>query len=191
MRHSGDGDPGLASHSELAPDDGFVPIYGKPELEKVLVAERAAEASGARQLVELEAGSDDDATRVARANLDVRRRFIAMLESCQVQGRSCPPRLDEPAWSYDVEADADPKLDVALQFDLAGWRAVTGELHGRACACRTLDCVDSLEVAIARLESRPAHDVAGDEPATTAVTRARECLFRLRGKHAEPHPPSE
>jgi hypothetical protein len=39
-----------------------------------------------------------------------------------------------------------------------------------------------MEVAIARLEARPMPDVRGDETASQSITRARECLTRLRGK---------
>ena len=47
---------------------------------------------------------------------------------------------------------------------------------------RTLACVDSLGVAIDELEPRPMPEVQGDEAATASLTRARGCLFRLRGK---------
>jgi hypothetical protein len=167
--HAG-GDTVLATHDSLASDDDYQPSYSKADLEKALITERAAES-------QLEAQGDDAAADVA-----VRRRFIASLETCQASGRTCPPRLDDPPWSYDVEGDADPKLDAPLRFDVDDWRAVSAELFGRACACRTAQCVESMEVAIARLESRPMPDVRGDEAASLSITRARECLTRLRGK---------
>src|SRR2546430_1412214 len=70
----------------------------------------------------------------------------------------------------------------ALRYDLGGWRALAAELHGRSCACRTLACVDGVGAAIDQLEQRTPLAVQGDETAALSVTRARECLFRLRGK---------
>ena len=179
---------GPTAHSQLADDDRYVPSYGKPELQKALYAERAAEATGEKQVAELEAGAADmpaqDRLRVARADLAVRRRFIATLEACQADGTLCPPRLDDPAWAYDYDADQiiAPPIDAAMRFELDGWRKIADELFGRACACRTILCVDGVGVAIDRLEKKPAADVQGDETASLAITRARECLFRLRGK---------
>ena len=122
--------------------------------------------------------------RFARADLAVRRRFIQSLEACQAAGRACPPRLDDPVWSFDPDGTADPRLDAPLRFDLAGWQRVASELHGRACACRTQACVDSMQVAIDDLERRPMPEVQGDEDASRSITWARECLYRLRGKVA-------
>ena len=178
-------DPGDTPHSQLADDDAFKPTYGAPELQKALIAERGAEATGERIVAELEANGTDDRLFVARADLAVRQRFIASLETCEATGTQCPPRLDDPTWSYDPDPDGPlppPKLDAPLRFDLDSWRAIAGELHGRACACRTIACVDSLGVVIDALESRPMPEVAGDDAATLSITRARECLFRLRGK---------
>ena len=166
--------------SQLAEDDQFVPAYGKAELQKALIAERAAEASGERADSEAEAG-DANALHVEVANLAVRRRFIQVLELCEANARMCPPRLDDPPWHYAVDAETDPKLDVPLRFDLDSWRKVAGELHGRACGCRTPDCIDSMETAIARLEVRPMPEVQSDDLATFDITKARECLMRLRG----------
>lgn len=178
-------DPG-GSHGQLAAEDRFVPSYGKPELQKALIAERAAEATGERIVAELEAKSGDvrDQLRVAVADLAVRRRFIAMLEACEASGASCPPRLDDPSWTFDPDPDTvvAPPLTSALRFDVESWRTIGTELHGRACACRTISCVDSLGVAIDQLEKRPIADVQGDEAASGSITRARECLFRLRGR---------
>jgi hypothetical protein len=77
-------------------------------------------------------------------------------------------------------------MTAALRFDLDSWRGLAAELHGRACACRTLACVDSVGIAIDQLETRPMPEVQSDDAATTAITRARECLFRLRGKAPMP-----
>lgn len=170
----------ITYHTSLAADEEPPPPYGKAELEKALIAERAAEARGEREVSDAEAG-DPDTLRVAVANLAVRRHFIHVLELCEANARMCPPRLDEPPWHYTVDADTDPTLDVPLRFDLDSWRKVAAELHGRACVCRTLDCIDSMETAIARLEVRPMPDVQADDNATAEVTHARECLMRLRG----------
>jgi hypothetical protein len=171
----------------LADEDRYVPSYDKAELQKALFAERAQEATGERIVADLQAkadGAPPDPLRVALANLAVRRRFIAALEACEATGRFCPPRLDDPSWTYDLDGDRldQPPLDVPLRFDADGWRAIAGELHGRGCACRTLGCVDSVGVAIDRLERLAPTPVVGDEAATLSITRARECLFRLRGK---------
>ncbi len=178
----------------LATPDDYQPSYGKPELERALIAERGVEAALETKIAQMQVNLDaqldhvvaqtiDDEVRAATADLAVRRQFIAMLEACERDGQLCPPRLDEPAWSFDPESDsADPPLDAALRFDLADWQTIAAELHGRACACRTLACVDSMGVAIDRLETRPMHDVRGDETASESITRARQCLFRLRGR---------
>lgn len=181
-------EPDDQAHSALADEDAYKPTYGKPELQKALIAERGAEATAERRVSELEARPADsliaDQLRVAVVDLAVRRRFIQTLEACDAAGRWCPPRLDDPPWAFDPDPDrpADPPLTQALRFDLEGWRGLAAELHGRACACRTLSCVDSVGVAIDQLELRTAPDVQGDETATISITRARECLFRLRGK---------
>jgi len=179
----------------MADDDRFTPTYSKADLSKALIAERAAEATGEKTVAELYARMEasanreavvaaEDQLRVAQADLAVRRRFIASLEACEAAGTQCPPRLDDPPWTYDLEGDKPPPLNAPLQFDLAPWRAIAVELHGRACACRTLTCVDGLTVAIDVLETKPVKDVLGDDAATESITRARECLFRLRGKSA-------
>lgn len=167
------------THSELATDDDIRPSYGKAELEHALIAERGLEATGERRVAEAEG----DQLQIAIADLAVRRRFIATLEACQASGHTCPPRLDDPPWTFDIAADsAKPPLDTPLRFDLADWQKVAAELHGRACACRTIACVDSLDVVIDQLEQRPMPDVRGDEISSASITRARECLFRLRGE---------
>ncbi|CAN5916390.1 hypothetical protein BH11MYX3_BH11MYX3_16330 [soil metagenome] len=186
-------------HGELAGDDLYVPTYGKSELQKALIAERGAEATSERVVAELEAraidgasnGPDDDRLRVARADLEVRRRFIRSLEACESSSQACPPRLDDPTWSYDPDPDVvvAPKVDAELRFDLKSWQKLSAEMFGRACACRTIACVDSVGVAIDQLEKRPTPEVQGDEAASLSITRARECLFRLRGKQATPGGP--
>jgi hypothetical protein len=173
----------------LAEDTLYKPPYGKPELEKALIAERGAEATDEKNVSELEAKEAyDDRLRFAQADLAVRRRFIASLETCQDSGRACPPRLDDPPWAYDPDPDrpTPPPLDAPLRFDLGSWKKIAVELHGRACACRKQACVDSMQVVIDDLEARPMKDVQGDDEATQEIAWARECLFQLRGKVALP-----
>jgi hypothetical protein len=189
-------DPSDAPHSALADEELYKPSYAKPELQKALIAERGLEATGERRIAELEAkqaaGAStvaiDDQLRVAEADLAVRRRFIATLEVCEASGRLCPPRLDDPPWPFDPDPDQPipPPMTAPLRFDLDSWRGLTAELHGRACACRSLACVDSVGVAIDQLETRPMPEVLSDDGATISITRARECLFRLRGKAPMP-----
>lgn len=180
-------EPSIEPRGQLADEVLYRPTYGKAELQRALIAERGAEAKGEATIAELEAKEGmDDRLRFAQDDLAVRRRFIASLEACESEGRYCPPRLDDPPWAFDPDPDVQqpPKLDTPLRFDLASWQKVASELHGRACACRTLSCVDSMAVAIEQLEGRPMPEVQGDETATQSVTWARECLFRLRGKKA-------
>lgn len=170
-----------APSGTLADDEAYRPTYGREELERALTHERGAEVSAEVHVRDLEARGDDQ-LRTAAADLAVRRRFIASLESCQASGHNCPPRLDDPAWTYDPSSDADPTLDTPLRFDLEDWQKVAAELHGRACACRTKACVESMDAAIDKLEMRPMQDVRGDETASQSLTRARECLTRLAGR---------
>lgn len=182
-----------AAATGFADEDRFTPAYGKAELSRALIAERGAEAAADRALAELEAKAAaadppdltaDERVRTLTADLAVRRRFIASLEACEAGGRWCPPRLDDPPWAFDPDPDRpqEPPVESPRRFDLASWQKLAAELHGRACACRTLACVDSVGVAIDVLEARPMTEVTGDGDASLAVTRARECLFRLRGR---------
>jgi hypothetical protein len=177
------------THTQLADEDRYTPTYGKPELSRALIAERGAEATAEKTVAELEAkdprdAAADDKLRFATADLAVRRRFIASLEACESSGRWCPPRLDDPSWTYELDGDKPPPLDTPLRFDVDSWRRVVAELHGRACACRSIACVDGVGAAIHTLEPRPETAVQGDELVSLSLTRARECLFRLRGKSA-------
>ncbi len=169
--------------SELAADDEVKPTYGKPEIEKALIAERGAEATNERRVTDAEAAGDVEAASAARADLVVRQQFIAALVACQTGGHHCPPRLDDPPWKLTVAEDTSkPPLDTPLRFDLDDWQKLTAELHGRACACRTIACVDSLDAVMNELELRPVQDVRADEKASAELARARECTFYLRGK---------
>jgi len=193
------GDQGVNTHAQLADDDGFRPTYSKADLENALIAERGKEAREEHALADLQAAAERDPTispntpRLAEADLVVRRRFIATLETCQAEGRACPPRLDEPAWTWDIDpepaAAKPPPLDTPLRYDLDTWQKLTAELHGRACACRTQTCVDGVGVAIDMLETKPMRAVQDDDSAIAALTAARECLFRLRGKEVAKHGP--
>jgi len=172
--------------SGFATEPRYQPPYGKAELAAALTAERSAVTASERQLSELEArsGAGDDRVRAAQADLAVRGRFVAALETCAADGRWCPPRLDDPPWTYalDTAPSVDPPMTAELRYDVASWRVLAAELHGRACACRTVACVESLDFAIDKLEPRPVAVVRGDEAATASLTWARECLVRLRGK---------
>jgi len=167
----------------MASDDEPAPPYGRDELERALAVERDAIARAEQQVAAAESDArPDDSLAGALADLAVRRRFAASLEVCAAENRHCPPRLDEPAWSYDPAGGADPKLDTELRFSRASWQRIAKELNGRACACRTATCVESMFTAIDVLEAQPLPDVRGDETASEWITRARECLSRLRGE---------
>src|SRR5688572_25792406 len=129
--------------SEFAEEDRHVPAYSTTELQRALERERGAEASAERQVADLEArDAPYDQVRVARADLAVRRRFIAALEACEKSGRWCPPRLDDPPWAFDPDPPSPvaPPVTSPLRFDVDSWRTLAFELHGRACACRTIAC---------------------------------------------------
>jgi hypothetical protein len=177
--------PAKVDNGMFAEEALFQPAYSKAELERALIAERGAEAKEERILTELEAkDAAEDRLRVARADLAVRRRFIQSLEACQTSGQACPPRLDDPPWAFDPDPDSPlaPKIDTPLRFDLETWQKIAREMHGRACACRTISCVESVSVAIDQLEAKPTLEVQGDYGASESIMWARECLFRLRGK---------
>ncbi len=176
----------ITEHTAMAEDDP-APPYGKDELAQALAAEREQLARADAEARDAETKVSDEAhLRTAIANAAIRRRFVQTLEVCAATARLCPPRLDDRQWSYAVESDTDPPLDVPLRFDLESWRKVAAELTERSCTCRTIDCIESAEAAIARLEVRPMPDVQADDEATASITRARDCLMRLRGKRSLP-----
>jgi hypothetical protein len=170
----------LTTGATLATDDEPPPSYSKSALEQALITERGAEATDEQRVV---ANPDDYALA---ADLAVRRRFIESLESCQAATHHCPPRLDDPKWTWDPTSSAidpaKPPISSPLRFDLDSWRTIADELHGVACGCRTKTCVESLELTIQLLEARPMQDVEADDAASASITGARECLFRLRGR---------
>lgn len=175
-------------HTTLAPplEDEPSPPYDRAAIANALTVERAAEARDERVLTDAEASGDGDRLRVARANLAVRRRFIATLELCEAHGRLCPPVLDDAPLRPALASYAEPDNASGLRFDLESWRAIAVEVQGRACACRSVSCIETLDDLIDQLEVRPMPDVRADETASESLTRARECLFRLRGKRALP-----
>lgn len=170
-------------HTTLADDTEPAPSYDTAALQKALIAERAGEARDESLVAE---AGDPELRAAWMANLAVRRRFIRTLELCESKQRLCPPRLDDPAWPYTADSEGDPKLEAPLRFDLASWQQVAAEIHGRSCACRTMACLDSMEVVISRLEIRPTDEVQADDTANLELTLARECMARLRGKRALP-----
>jgi hypothetical protein len=177
------------AHAGFVADDGFKPAYGKADLDRALIADRGKEATLEQQIAALEANpGPDDQLHTAIADLAIRRRFIASLEACEAAGRDCPPRLDEPPWTWEPDAGTPPPLDTAISLDLAGWQRVSSELHGRACACRTVACLDGLGAAIDQLEARVEPAVRDDDAAAQSITWARECLLRLRGGRMRPPP---
>ena len=182
---------------EFAEEDRFIPSYNKADLSRALQRERGAEATAERVVSDLEAkdrdAAGDDQLRIAAADLAVRRRFIVTLEACESDARQCPPRLDDPPWSFDPDPGKplSPPVTAELRFDAESWRKVAAELHGRGCACRTIACIDTVGVAIDQLEVRPMPDVQGDVVASLSITRARECLYRLRGKSRAHAPRTE
>src|SRR4051812_31126764 len=78
---TGPGDE-IEMHSTFVADDEPAPTYEAAAVQKALIAERAAEAHGERELGDAEASGDTDRLLTARADLAVRRRFISMLEVC-------------------------------------------------------------------------------------------------------------
>jgi hypothetical protein len=170
-------DPNLATHETFLTEDDIAPSgYGRPDLDRAIAAEHAALDTADTALATL--ANDPKPDR------GVRQRFVATLESCRDSNRRCPPRLDDRPFAYDPASDKDPKLDTPLRFDLEDWRNVTAELHERACACRTLACVDAVDAAMNALEARPMPQVTADDAAITSLTRARACAMRLRGRRS-------
>jgi hypothetical protein len=179
-------DPNLATHDVFLTEDDVAPSrYGRTDLDRVIAAEHAALDTADAALATLANDpKPDDALAGALADRGVRQRFVATLESCRDSNRRCPPRLEDRPFTYDLASDKDPKLDVPLRFDLEDWRNVTAELNERACACRTLACVDALDAAMNALETRPMPQVSEDDAAATSLTRARACAMRLRGRRS-------
>jgi hypothetical protein len=179
-------DHNISTHEAFpADDDALAPSYWRAELDSAIAAEHAALDAAVQQLAGLDADArPDDALRIALADRDVRQRFLAALETCRADKHRCPPRLDDRPFRYELDGGKDPKLDTKLRFDLEDWRAVTAELHERACACRTVACIDAVDAATNTLEARPMPQVLADDTATESLTRARTCLMRLRGRRS-------
>jgi hypothetical protein len=159
------------------------PSYGRAEMERVLGEERRALADGSAAIEALAAQRGKAVElAVAIADQGVRQRYVLALESCRDHGAWCPPALGLSWTLHDESADVPVSLDAELRFDLASWRKLAAELWARGCDCRTMRCVDAMTHTIDVLEARPTLEVQGDHEASVAVTGARTCLWRLRGK---------
>jgi hypothetical protein len=158
------------------------PSYGHAEMERVLAEEKQALAEGTAALAALMEQRDKSLEIAQRqADLGVQQRYIDALDLCRARGQWCPPRLGL-AWTIRDDADLPVSLDVEPRFDLASWRKLTTELWARGCDCRSMRCVDAMTRMIDVLEIRPTPEVQGDQEASAALTGARTCLWRLRGK---------
>lgn len=158
------------------------PTYGRQEMERVLVEERQAHAAAAAVLASLmEQRGKSVEISLKLADLGVQERYLEALESCRARGVWCPPRLGM-AWTIREDQDVPVSLDAEVRFDLASWRALTAELWARGCDCRSMACVDAMTQTIDALELQPTPEVRGDHEASAALTGARTCLWRLRGK---------
>jgi hypothetical protein len=158
------------------------PSYGQPEMDRVLAEEKQALAQGTAALAGL-IEQRGKAVEIAlhQADLEVQQRYIEALELCRARGMWCPPRLGL-AWTIRDDADLPVSLDAETRFDLASWRKLTTELWARGCDCRSMRCVDAMTQMIDGLELRPTAEVQGDHESSVALTGARTCLWRLRGK---------
>jgi hypothetical protein len=158
------------------------PTYGKQELERVLAEERQAHVA-AQAVLDGLMGQRGKAVEISLrlADLGVQARFLETLESCKARGVWCPPKLGM-TWTIRDGVDVPVSLDSDVRFDLTSWRKLTTELWARSCDCRSMTCVDAMTVTIDALEPRPTPEVQGDEEASAALTAARTCLWRLRGK---------
>lgn len=159
-----------------------VPTYGKQELERVLGEERQAHAA-AQSVLDGLMGQRGKSVEISLrlADVGVQARYIETLESCKARGVWCPPKLGM-AWTIRDGVDVPVSLDNEVRFDLASWRKLTSELWARGCDCRSMTCVDAMTESIDALEPRPTPEVQGDQEASAALTAARTCLWRLRGK---------
>lgn len=159
------------------------PSYGRAEIERVLGEERRAQADGkaAIEALQTQRGKAVELA-LALADQGVRERYLETLETCRDHRMWCPPRLGLSWTFHDDSADVPVSLESELRFDLQSWRKLSAELWARGCDCRTMQCVDAMTHTIDVLESRPLAEVQGDHEASTAVTGARTCLWRLRGK---------
>src|ERR1700733_14361185 len=108
----------LTTGATLAPqdDDEPRPSYTKDQLERARTAGGGPEAPDEQRVP----ASPDDAALAA--DLAVRRHFIESLESCQAANHQCPPRLDDPKWTWDPTSSAidpdKPPISSPLRFDL-------------------------------------------------------------------------
>ncbi|MEZ4361359.1 MAG: hypothetical protein R3B48_14330 [Kofleriaceae bacterium] len=166
----------------LDPDATEVrPSYGAAELAQAIAEDRRAVAALDAELAGLHAQRGKTVEAALRqADLGVRRRHLLALEACQADGRWCPPQL-RMSWTIREDADVPVSLDAELRFDRESWRTLSKELWARGCDCRSMQCVDAMTQTIDVLEARPTPEVQGDHDASSALTAARGCLWRLRG----------
>lgn len=158
------------------------PTYGRQEMERVLVEERQAHTTAAAVLASLmEQRGKSVEIALKLADLQVQERYLESLEACRARGVWCPPKLGM-AWTIREDQDVPVSLDAEARFDLASWRKLAAELWARGCDCRSMTCVDAMTQTIDALEAQPTPEVQGDHEAAAAVTGARTCLWRLRGK---------
>jgi hypothetical protein len=159
------------------------PSYGRADMERVLAEERRALAEGqaTAEALMLQKGKAVELS-LALADLSVQRRYIEAMESCRDHGVWCPPRLGLTWTLRDGDVDVPVSLDAEQRFDLESWRKLTRELWARGCDCRSMRCVDAMTRTVDVLEARPTAEVQGDHEASVALTGARTCLWRLRGK---------
>lgn len=159
-----------------------VPSYSRQEMERVLAEERQAHTAARAvldSLMEQRGRSVEIALKLA--DLGVQERFIEALDACRARGVWCPPKLGM-SWTIREEQAVPVSLDAEVRFDLASWRKLASELWARGCDCRSMTCVDAMTQTIDELERQPMADVQGDHEAASAITGARTCLWRLRGK---------
>jgi hypothetical protein len=169
---------------EIDPESTEVqPTYSRQEMDRVLAEERQAHtaaASALATLMEQRGRSGEIALRLA--DVGVQQRYIDALQSCRDHGVWCPPKLGGLTWTIrELEQEVPVSLDAELRFDVTSWRKVAAELWARGCDCRSMTCVDAMTQSIDALEQKPTVEVQGDHEASTALTGARTCLWRLRG----------
>ncbi len=158
------------------------PTYSRQDMERILADERAAATAAAATLTSLmdQRGKSIEIS-LRLADLGVQQRYIEALESCRARSVWCPPKVGLTWTIRELEQDVPVSLDAELRFDLDSWRTLAAELWARGCDCRSMECVDAMTQSIDSLEGKPTLEVQGDHQASTAITGARTCLWRLRG----------
>jgi hypothetical protein len=159
------------------------PSYSRSELERVLAEERRALTEASAVLASLmEQPGNTVEIALRQADLGVQQRYIDSLESCRARGQWCPPRLGLTWTIREGDLEVPVSLDAELRFDRDSWRTLASELWARGCDCRSMTCVDAMTQTINALETRPTPELQGEAQSSAAITAARSCLWRLRGK---------